>query len=66
MEDHSKPLFIRPADAAKRLSVSLRKTYELIAEGALPSVKIGASIRIPLEAIERMAHEAATQRERAR
>jgi excisionase family DNA binding protein len=56
-----KPLFVTPAEAAKMLSVSRSKLYVLIREGKVPSRKIGASIRVPLQALEKMAIEAANR-----
>jgi excisionase family DNA binding protein len=51
---------IRPAEAAKMLSVSRSKCYELIASGVLKSVKLenGRLIRIPLRAIHDLADTA--------
>jgi excisionase family DNA binding protein len=55
--DTLKPLFVRPVEAARLLGVSRSKLYELVRAGAIPSRKFGSSIRIPLEALERMAQE---------
>jgi excisionase family DNA binding protein len=57
--DESKVLFIRPSEAATRLGISRSKLYELLRAGIVPSRKFGASIRVPVEALERMAREAA-------
>lgn len=54
-----KVMFARVAVAARMLSVSRRKAYELIASGELPSRRFGSSIRVPIAAIEKMAAEAA-------
>jgi excisionase family DNA binding protein len=52
----SEPVLIRPAHAARMLSVSRSTVYELIASGQLPSVKVGdRMIRVPIAAILRMA-----------
>ena len=45
-------LMLRPGEAADALGVSRAKIYELIATGALPSVRVGASIRLPLDALK--------------
>lgn len=42
-------LLVRPTEAAELLGVSRSKIYELLASGELPSVKIGKSIRVPVE-----------------
>jgi len=50
-----KPRFVRVPQAAALLQISRAKAYLLVASGDLPSVRIGqGSIRIPLEAIERL------------
>jgi len=41
-------LLLRPAEAAELLSISRSKTYELIATGVLPSVRVGGSVRVPV------------------
>jgi excisionase family DNA binding protein len=56
--DDGKILFVRPSEAAKMLSISRSKAYELVASGELPSRKFGSSIRIPVGAIEKMARDA--------
>lgn len=38
-------LLLRPADAARALSISPRKLWGLTAEGALPCVRVGRSVR---------------------
>lgn len=44
-------LLLTPDDAAHVLSIGRSKLYELLATGALRSVRIGTSRRIPLEAL---------------
>ena len=39
--------------AAKRLNISRRAIYELISTGAIDSVKIGATRRVPRDATDR-------------
>ena len=51
-------LFVRVPKAAKLLSLSRSKTYELVAAGAIPSVRFDAAILIPREWLERRAAEA--------
>ena len=44
-------LLLRPAEAAELLGVSRSRVYELIAQGTIPSIKLGASVRVPLDAL---------------
>jgi len=44
-------LLVTVADAALMLSLSRSRTYELIAAGAIPSVSIGRSRRIPVDGL---------------
>jgi excisionase family DNA binding protein len=46
-------VLLKVAEAAKRLSLSRSKVYELIAAGAIDSVTIGRSRRISRAAIEK-------------
>jgi excisionase family DNA binding protein len=43
---------LTPEDAAKALSISRSKLYELLAHGDLESVRIGTSRRISTQALE--------------
>lgn len=43
----SEPLLLHVSEAAELLGLSRSKTYELVAAGVIPSVKIGKSVRIP-------------------
>ncbi len=45
------PLLLRPVEAAKTLAISRSRIYELIAEGAIESVRIGHSVRVPRKAL---------------
>jgi excisionase family DNA binding protein len=44
-------LLLRPAEAADAIGVSRSKAYELIASGAIPSIRLGGSVRVPLDAL---------------
>jgi excisionase family DNA binding protein len=44
-------LALRPARVAEVLEISRSKTYELIAAGDIPSIRLGASIRVPVDAL---------------
>jgi excisionase family DNA binding protein len=47
MTETPEPELLRVPEAARLLNISRAKAYSLIAEGGLPVVKVGASIRIP-------------------
>jgi excisionase family DNA binding protein len=42
-------LLARPTEAAEALGISRTRIYELLAKGVIPSVRIGGSIRIPVD-----------------
>jgi excisionase family DNA binding protein len=44
-------LLVRPAEAAEAIGIGRSKIYELLARGDLPSVRIGSSVRVPVEAL---------------
>jgi len=44
-------LALRPARVAEILEISRSKTYELIADGSIPSIRIGASVRVPVQSL---------------
>ncbi|HUP15931.1 MAG TPA: helix-turn-helix domain-containing protein [Acidimicrobiia bacterium] len=44
-------LLLTPEDAADLLSIGRSKLYELIGDGHLASVRIGASRRVPMSAL---------------
>jgi excisionase family DNA binding protein len=52
-----KPLAHTKKTAATILEVGLTKINELIVAGALPTVNIGGCVRIPADALERLARE---------
>ncbi|MGH8903790.1 MAG: helix-turn-helix domain-containing protein [Egibacteraceae bacterium] len=45
-------LLLRPEEAAELLGVGRSKMYELIAAGAVKSMKIGALRRVPVGALD--------------
>jgi excisionase family DNA binding protein len=47
----SERLLLRPAEAADAIGVSRARAYELIAAGVIPHIKIGTSIRVPVDAL---------------
>ena len=44
-------LLLRPVEAAEAIGVSRSRIYELLAAGTLPSVRIGVSVRVPVDAL---------------
>ena len=44
-------LAYRPAEVAETLGICRSKTYALISSGAIPSIRIGGSVRVPAEAL---------------
>ena len=44
-------LLLRPAEAAEAIGIGRSKTYELLASGELPSIRIGSSVRVPVDAL---------------
>ena len=44
-------LLLRPTEAAEAIGIGRSKVYELLASGELPSVRIGCSVRVPVDAL---------------
>ena len=44
-------LLLRPTEAADLIGVGRSKIYELIAKGDVPSIRIGSSVRVPLDGL---------------
>ena len=53
-------ILVRPAEAAAMLSMSRSRLYELLASGAIPSIRFdnGRTLRIPLAALEKLVADA--------
>lgn len=45
-------LMLRPIEVADAIGVSRSKSYELIATGEIPSVKVGGCTRVPVDALK--------------
>jgi len=60
-------LLLRPAEVGEMIGVSRAQAYVLIQKGTIPSVRIGTSVRVPLDDlrnyIKRLTSESAGQRE---
>ncbi len=44
-------LLLKPMECAEALGLGRSTTYQLIAEGTLPSVRVGSAVRVPLAAL---------------
>ena len=44
-------LLLRPTEAAEIIALGRSKTYDLIAKGIIPSIRIGKSVRVPADAL---------------
>lgn len=53
-----RPYVVTVAEAARLLSIGRTKAYDLIRTGDIPSVKIGQTIRVPVDALEKMVRQA--------
>jgi len=42
-------LLLRPSEAATLMGISRSRAYELIAAGTIPSMRLGTSVRVPLD-----------------
>jgi excisionase family DNA binding protein len=42
-------LLLRPIEAAEAIGVGRSRIYELLASGELPSIRIGSSVRVPID-----------------
>jgi excisionase family DNA binding protein len=47
------PLMLTVREAAEILRLGRDRTYQLIHEGRLPAIRLGRSIRVPREALDR-------------
>jgi excisionase family DNA binding protein len=44
-------LLLRPIEAAEAIGIGRSKIYELLASGDLPSIRVGGSVRVPIDAL---------------
>lgn len=45
-------LALKPAEAAEAIGIGRSKTYELIARGEIPSIRVGGCVRVPIAALQ--------------
>ena len=53
-------LLYKPSEAAEVLGFGRSKVYELLASGELPSIRVGGSIRVPVDLLREWATGKAT------
>ena len=56
-------LAIRVSEAARLLDISRSKAYELIRTGKLPSIIVGKTVRVPVDALEALVRSQTTRQE---
>lgn len=44
-------LFLRAAEVAEELGISKALAYRWMSEGTLPSVRVGGTVRVPVDAL---------------
>lgn len=44
-------LLLKPEEFAQAVGVSRSRAYELLAAGAVPSIRLGSTIRVPVDAL---------------
>jgi len=50
-------LLLRPVEAAEMLGVGRSTIYALLASGEVPSLRVGRSVRVPVEALRQWVSE---------
>lgn len=55
-------LLLRPDQAAEVLGIGRSKVYALLADGTLPSVRVGKSVRVPAAELQSWVREHASRR----
>jgi excisionase family DNA binding protein len=59
-------LLLRPVEAAEAIGIGRSKVYELLASGELPSIRIGGSVRVPLDKLRDWIDRKSAERTEAR
>jgi excisionase family DNA binding protein len=59
-------ILYRPTEAADLIAVSRARCYELIAQGVIPSIRIGGSIRVPADALRAWVDQQLTEQRSTR
>ena len=45
-------LLLRPTEAAEAIGIGRSKIYELLASGEIPAIRIGGSLRVPVDTLK--------------
>ncbi|HXG90546.1 MAG TPA: helix-turn-helix domain-containing protein [Vicinamibacterales bacterium] len=45
-------LLLKPSEVAETLGICRTKAYGLISSGAIPSMRVGCSVRVPAESLK--------------
>jgi excisionase family DNA binding protein len=48
LDQPDQPLLLRAEDVSRRLSLGRAQVYKMMAQGELPTVRFGRSVRVPL------------------
>ena len=59
--DTKTTLLLKPTEVAEQLRISRAKTYTLIANKDIPSVKVGSSVRVSSDALREWIARKATE-----
>lgn len=59
-------LLLRPDEAAEVLGIGRSKTYQLLATGTIPSVRIGKSVRVSADVLRLWVRDQVAASEQAR
>ncbi len=57
-------MLLRPAEAAELLGIGRSKMYELIAADVIPALRIGGSIRVPVDRLREWIDQKGEERDR--
>ncbi len=60
---NQQPILLRVGEAAKLLSVSRSRAYELIHQGKIPSLDLGGTIRVPYDALQAIVRDSLQPKE---
>ena len=58
-KEQTEPMFIGLSEAARLLSMSRSAAYDALRKGAIPAIQIAGKWRVPVDALKRLATDAA-------
>ena len=64
IQDAKQQLLLKPDEVAQSLKIGRSRVYELISSQLLPSIRIGRSIRVPVDALNDWVKKQQEQQER--